>query len=293
MTELTEQEMAIWGDALPEEQLQPTEQQGEAEEEIIEDEPQDEAPIDDEPQEEDAPEEPQQKKRAERIPRARFDEVNEAKRNAEERSRRLEWELEQQREANKLLLKKAMGAQPEPEDDNEVLDTVLEKKLGGELEQLKTQQVVMAVQADVAATAPADFDDAFGLFVAGSALKLINDAQALGYDIDQQSALAEAEKQAYQQMLEVYKRNPKRGNVVNYIYNQAKLLGYTPKASGQAPKNGVNMNAVDRARREAGAPTIHREAVQMTTSQTQVDAQRSKALRAEGLEDKYLKQFGL
>lgn len=247
--------------------------------------------------EQNEPAQEEEKPRSKMIPRDRFDEVNEKRNEAERRAQELEYKLNQQTEAMDKLLRKLSGEpEKEQEEENEVLDDVLKKQVDSKFSQIEERDFQRTVnqEAQLARQHAPDFDNAYNYLLAAGAYDIINSYQAVGKSIGEQEAIGLAQEAVEKEMRYLYTNNAQPGAMAQRLYNAALARGYTPeqaeKASNKAG-NGVNMKAVDKARREAGAPAIEKESVQMEPT-GEIDNIYKDAVEA-GFSKEYLRKLGL
>lgn len=248
-----------------------------------------------EPEEESGEEvEVEKPKTPKKVPYDRFKEVNEKAKQAEARAQQLEWEIQKRDEALQEVLKRMTDQTAQVEEEEEVLDTALEKKLKAEIDALKQAQSQSGLQAELATGRQqyTDLEDAANYLIAKQAQQTLINAQHLGYNMTEQQAIELATKTLQQEAQTMYQRNPSRGALSGYLYEQAKFLGYAPKKAGTKAGNGVNMKALNRLREEAGAPEVQRQAVNTSGSGNgDWRADLYKRNKEEGYSDSYLSKM--
>lgn len=261
---------------------EPEEVEVEVEEEIVELEVGEEY----EPEQEENPEE-EEKPRSKMIPRSRFDEVNEKARRAETEKQQLEWRVQQLESA----LEKAVGLSGEEpqEEDDEVIDTALEKKIQDKFAKLEKQQMDVAINAELRSAPYDDIEQAKAWYVAANAASMLERAKYANINVTKEQALQAAVEAVNDEMKALYQRNPQPGALSEYIYRQAKYMGY----SGDKPekKSTVNMKAVDKLRREAGAPAVQKEGVLPGGGNVDWKADLKKRNKDAGISENYLKKW--
>lgn len=253
-------------------------------------------------------EEKQEKKRSTVVSRTRFDEVNEQKNGYKSKAEQLEEKIQKVEADNAKLLaliKSAVDGKPDESEaeaeDDEIIDTALHKQvkeLKADAEKTKKEQ---AVQGYLAALDKADqvgaakFDDyktAVDFVVAQEAYKIMNRAQVLGEKLTEAQAIEEAMKDLNREMFPIHNKGASSEALASYIYNRAKAGGFNAKASKQAGKPKVNMKAVQRARDEAGAPTVQRESVKITQG-TNWEDDLARRAKEHGMSTSYMRAMGL
>lgn len=198
-------------------------------------------------------------KRSKMIPRDRFDEVNERLKAIESQYQQTQWQLDQERLANQKLL--GLSKEPEIEED-EVLDTTLEKAVNGKLSALEAKMVDSAIETElsiVRSQAPELLDAHYHLIsslVNQSAVK----AKAAGYTVTPEQLYEYAQGQINEELRVIKARG---GSAAEFIYQAAQANGFTPKTAGKKQESVVNMKEVKRLREEAGAPAIQRQALKV------------------------------
>ena len=264
------------------------------EEETIEPEEAEEAEeIDESEPESDVEEEP---KRSSMIPRNRFDEVNERARQADARAQELEYKLNQQTEAfNKLMAKLSGESSDASEDDDEILDTALEKKVEGKFSKIEERDFERTKAQEIAYLG-ANSGEVYEKAVAAIAIEVMENEQGYGRNLDIAQAESLARQIADKQMRTMYAENAKPGAIARALSRKAQQLDYMLSQNDNTkqplPKkvNGVNMKSVEKARQQAGAPSIEKEAVTMQPNN--IVASEIKKAREAGYSDDYLSQFG-
>lgn len=247
----------------------------------------------DDPKNEDSPEDDvaeEKPKRSKMIPRDRFDEVNEKAKQMEQEKLRLEWQLEQERMANKKLLGLA-DDKAQPEEDDEVLDTALEKKFSSKFEQLEQKQIDTAIETElstISAKVP-ELIEAHTHLISALANQTAVRAKSAGYDFTPEQIYAYAKGQVDSELRVVKSRG---GSAAEFIYQAAQASGYQPKAAGQNKDSVVNMKEVNRLREEAGAPAIQRQSVK-TGAADAIKAKIRAENKAAGIDETRSAMFGL
>jgi len=234
-----------------------------------------------------------EKPRAKRIPRERFDEVNKARAEAEERARMAEWKAQQQEEANRKLLALLSGEQPEAQEpEDEVFDTALEKKLSAKLEAMEQQQVAIALEHELQAadSRNPEFRDAVQHWANVTAQGLITRAMIEGEKLSASQAMQYAKTIIDKTLRDTYAKRPQAGLVEAFVMAEARRLGLPAKKASKAGENSVNMKALNELRETAGAPITERQSVQVAGSASNVDelVRRNKEL---GIDESYTRSF--
>lgn len=246
--------------------------------------------VDLEESEESQPEEPEEeeaeKPRSKMIPRSRFDEVNEKARRAEAEKQQLEWRVQQLESA----LEKAVGLRGEdPEEEDEVIDTALEKKIQDKFAKLEKQQLDVAINAELRSAPYEDIDQAKAWYVAANAANMLERAKYANINVTKEQALQAAVEAVNEEMKALYQRNPQPGALSEYIYRQAKYMGYSVDMPEK--KSTVNMKAVDKLRREAGAPAVQKEGVLPGGGNVDWKTDLKKRNKDAGISETYLKKW--
>lgn len=230
-------------------------------------------------------------KRSKMIPRDRFDEVNEKAKQMEQEKLRLEWQLEQERLANKRLLGLAEDDSKEQSEDDEILDTALDKKYSQKFEQLEQKQIDTAIETElstISAKVP-ELLDAHTHLIGALANQAAVRAKAAGYDFTPEQIYAYAKDQVDSELRIVKSRG---GSAAEFIYQAAQASGYRPKAASQKKDSVVNMKEVNRLREEAGAPAIQRQSVK-TGAADAIKAKIRAENKAAGIDETRSALFGL
>jgi len=214
--------------------------------------------------------------------------------------------IEERRKGEALveLLKKLTGegdkaAEAEDEDDD-IVDTALDKKLTSKIEKLEHQMETKAfTEALHAADAigrkqDAAYEDATDFVYFATASRIIAEATAVGEEISVEDAVLEAKKSLAPVLYRIYqKSNGNPAALSTYVLTQARALGFTAKSKTAEAGRGaskVNMEAVNRAREQAGAPVVKRESVVAAGSNWEDDI----AARARAKYDpEYLRRMGI
>lgn len=260
--------------------------------------------FDDNPQvEEEEPKEP----RSKTVPYDRLQEVIQQRdanaKQMEDMRRQLEqtqYELQRVNQTyTDFFEKAASGKTEEVDDDNEVLDTVLKKQVDTGLEeikkqqeQLQRQQVQQSIFSDleIAKQSVPDLDSAYGHVVESLARDLVDEGKYYGQQVNPQEAQARANQQVAAYLEGIKSANP-GAQAGAILYQEALKRGYQAKKSGQKQQASVNMKEVERARQQAGAPTIEKQ-------QVNVDGHRAfqnklKELDSDMFDANYLKKLGV
>lgn len=246
----------------------------------------------------------EQKQRSKRVSRERFDEVNEQKNTYKSRNEELQRELEAERARNQRLadfIKKATAGTSEQDDsDEEVLDEALDKKVSGELKEIKQEIAVERFQRSLASEDAIgreklkDYDNAVSFVVATEAHQIIARGAALGKKIPEEKAIEEAMVAINRDLYDVHQQSGRSGTIAQYVYDRAIARGFTPtQAKKTAEKSKVDMKAVERARQEAGAPAIERESVKINGANWNDDLAGRASKEFKPSDKRYLEKWGI
>lgn len=262
------------------------------------------APSEDDVGETDEPDieaEPEKKRRSTVVSRDRFDKVNAKAKKLDEVSSyaaNLERELQKARETNKLLVDRITGEAEEPEDED-IIDDVLDKKLSARLEKLEAQHFASDFQATLdaadafGASKLPDYHTAVNFTVAKEAQQLVIQAAAIGRELTSEEAIAYAQQKLGNELVGIRKMGANKQTIAQYAYNKALAYGFAPKSVAKQQKSAnINMDAVKRARDEAGAPAIQREAVKVGGAGKSWDQQLAESGK-DKLDADYMRKMGL
>lgn len=195
----------------------------------------------------------------------------------------IKWQLEQERLANQKLLGLS---QAEPEEDNEVLDTVVDKKV----EALREQIINQAIESELSAANAQNpkMLDAHMHLLGSLTHEMMLAAQSAGYNITQEQAYNQAKENLDGALKQIKSRN---GSVANYIYQSSVMRGFQEKTS-EKQENKVNMKAVKELRERAGAPAIQKQAFQPGVD-SDIKAEIRKQNKEMGISEAQSAMFGL
>lgn len=172
-----------------------------------------------------------------------------------------------------FLKKVAGGNEPESAEEEEVLDQTLEKKVNerfGKLEgrlEAESFNAALAKADTIGASKLPEYHAAVDTVLANEAYGIKVAMQARGKDISDHEAVQKAWERLQPELHEIYKETRSPESIAAYVIERAKVFGFGVKSGAAkvaAKKSTVNMDAVDRARREAAAPTFTRESVDMS-----------------------------
>lgn len=220
--------------------------------------------------------EPAQGKRDKKAIRIPLEVAERDKAKLRERNESLENELAEERKKNAKLaefITKATGAAEQaPEEEEEILDEALDRRINkrlGKIEQtIEANGFTQALErADALGNSSFDgYEQAVHFVVAHEAARVIAVAKAKGAHIDDRAAIEKASGTVAKDLQEIYKETGGAPDALAaYVIEQAKMLGFAPDKAKAAPKKTkVNMEAAERARREAGAPTYQRESAKLS-----------------------------
>lgn len=240
----------------------------------------------------------QNKQREPKIPRPRFDEVVEQKNAFQQESktlreevRKLQWQIEQRDLAiQRLMTLDDAKGQKEDEEDDEVLDTALEKKVNERLSRFEQQAIASAVENELATASEPDIANARAWYVAANAASLLDRAEALGVQISKEDALRQAVVATDQELQTIYAANPRRGVVTKYLYSQAKKNGYNAKKSASSEK--MDMAAMNKLREQAGGTPAQKASVRTGPAIKDWKQQLKEKNKLAGISDALLKKWG-
>ena len=183
---------------------------------------------------------------------------------ADEAERRLAAAEEKAQKLQEFINKVVGGNEDAGSEDGEEITPVdeeaynaLKKKIEGIEQQREVdrfQSTVDRQEAEARSTMPG-YETAFNRVVAIEAREIMVRAAAIGRDIEPEQAIKEATKTLPKKAFEIYKSG---GNVARYFYQRALDSGFSPEGVKPAEKAKVDMKAVERARKEAGAPAVEK-----------------------------------
>ena len=257
-------------------------------------------------------EEPQQaapakKKRREFVPKERIEEAN---RKAEEKLRLAEQRAMAAEEKNTKLIsffEKTIGKENELPQQEEEAEEAIDaahinplksevKAIKEELLETKFESSVSAAEVAAAAKLP-EYNTAVRFLIAARASEHVAREEAMGKEATDE-IMAEACAKAYAELRRDSKDMYLKGGaaaVPGYLYRRAAALGFSPAQVKTVAANGtgVNMAAVDKARREAGAPTYKKESVQIASGGDWKEIVRNMAKKDGRVTDSYLRSQGV
>lgn len=244
-----------------------------------------------------------EKKRSKYVPRNRFDEVTEQKNTFKSEAERLRNELALEREKAERLLdfvkKSTLGADSKEQGDKEeILDEALDKKLSSEIENLKMERAIDRFQyslgeADrIGRSAFEDYDAATNHLIASEASQMMTRAEVMGKKLDKNQAVQLARQSLAQDFFQIQQNGGDPSSIAAYAYKQAQARGFSGKKESKQAGSKIDMKQVQRAREEAGAPTIARESVKITGGNWQEEMS-AMARKDMGDNHKSLKHWGL
>jgi hypothetical protein len=218
--------------------------------------------------------------------------------NAEaRRSVELELQLEQQRQANRELVELLTGAkkQPEPEQDDDVLDEALARKVDERFSKLEERQFEEVRDRELSYLG-GEQGEAYQKAIAAAAIGVMRKHQAVGRSIDMLQAEKLAKTAIEAEMKSLHKSGVKSGAIAQEIANAARyydfLVGqHTAEKPLQKTAGGVNMKKVEEARQKAGAPTIDKGSVNLSGGMDVYNAELKK-VKESGVSDDYLRKIG-
>lgn len=275
---------------IPQEEEKPAEQeeqQEEQQEEHTEEEQQEEEQEAAGEQEQEAEKEEEKPKKRKYIPVDRHENIMNNLRAELDAERK---QAAKDREKFQEMLNKHFPVAQAEEEEEEPLDTYTYKKVQ-ELE-LKNQArdfQSALVQADMVGNANIpNYSESVDYLIASEASKYIARATAIGEKMSNEDAVAAAVNDIGRDMHALYQKSNNPAALAKYTVERARLAGFTPKQVQKKPA-GVNMEAVDKARKEAGAPAIKKQPVDVGGS-AWYDSIKSDTA---GLSKDYLRAMGI
>ena len=209
------------------------------------------------------------KKKITSIPKQQYDRMNKKRKQLEEQ---LQYELQEKaiyqnkiNELEKALheLVSPTGAKDadDSSEDGEYFDPKLAKKLdaleekfGEYMETATTNSFNKDLESERYAASQANpaYGEAEMFLIANEATMVLDAAQEAGQDIDNDTAVGIA----VQRLTNAVKSRHGKGlKMADWVYRQATLKGFTPtQKAKKARKSKVDIEAVDKARKEAGSP---------------------------------------
>lgn len=195
--------------------------------------------------------------------------ANEWKAQAEEAKALLAEERKKTQNLAEVIKKVIPGEEPEPEPADEIIDEALDKKTANEFAKRDAEAAFnsfcdAAEKADqIGAASNPKYSEAVAIVLASDAYKIIVSNAAQGIEVSDEEAMNQAKRENAIELMRVHaanKRNPAK--MAEYMIHRASVLGYQTADKPSAPakqKSTVDMQAVDRFRKEAGAPVLKRE----------------------------------
>lgn len=251
-----------------------------------------------------------------RVPKARLDEEAAKVKEWKARTEATEARLAEEERKNKSLsdfIKKGIPGVTEPESDKpakkeafkseDIIDETLAEETRNEFQKRDAEAALnsffdAAEKADQLGNASnPKYSEAVSIVLASDAYKIIVSNAAMGIEVSDEEAMNQAKHDNAIELMRVHaanKRNPAK--MAEYMIHRASALGYqaAEKAAPAKQKSTVDMQAVDRLRKEAGAPVMKREsAATLSAADWGSDVAKKYESKYGNIDHEYLKKWGI